>query len=313
MDERFDSLLINIAQTANGIENFLDVVFGFLLRKTDFFTGMSQGEEEKILMKYFKKYQALSGEKRREEKRAMMEREEEWRRKMEEKKAKEKEEENRSRTSKNAPKIEEVFSDEEKERSAKETRKVVVGDSNDSDSDSDSNPPGNGGKTDKYLWTQTLSTVEVLVNTASGLKSKDCNINIGTGKLKVVVRGETVIDGELHSKVKPDDCLWSIIDGKTIQVILEKQDGMSWWSCVIKGDPEIDTTKIVPENSKLSDLDPETRATVEKMMFDQRQKAMGLPTSDNLKQHELLEKFKAAHPELDFSQAKINYGGGFQG
>lgn len=54
--------------------------------------------------------------------------------------------------------------------------------------------------------------------------------------------------------------------------ITKWRNTMVWWDCVVKGEPKIDTQKINPEPSKLSDLQGEMKQTVGKMMFDMQQK-----------------------------------------
>ncbi len=117
-------------------------------------------------------------------------------------------------------------------------------------------------------------------------------VDVGSKRIYVGLKGESpIIDGEFPYKVKPDETVWTIEtgkEGKVLTLVVEKFEGMKWWECAVAGDDKIDTSKIEPENSKLSDLDGETRATVEKMMINQQRKAQGLPSLEDSQKNEML-------------------------
>ena len=166
---------------------------------------------------------------------------------------------------------------------------------------------GNGADFPTYSWTQSLNEAIITSPVPSGTKGKMCDVAISRNHLKAGIKGAStpILSGDLPFPVKTDESFWNLVDGKSLEITLAKVDEMQWWKAVIVGEPEIDASKVEPEASKLSDLDGDMRATVEKMMFDQRQKALGLPTSEETAKQEAYQKFIDAHPEMDFSDAKF--------
>uniref|UniRef100_A0A8C5LLC1 Nuclear migration protein nudC n=1 Tax=Leptobrachium leishanense TaxID=445787 RepID=A0A8C5LLC1_9ANUR len=299
----------------------LNTFFGFLRRKTDFFVGGDSGASEKLINEVFSYHNKLaraSQEKKEVERKETQKREQEVKQKPlehDEPRITELTDEEAEKLQKEIDKSKAENQSPIEESPGEPQQEFVSPKEEDEDAEDEQDKgklkpnSGNGADLPHYRWAQTLSEVDIAVPfpVSFRLKGKDVVVDIRRRRLTVGLKGQTpVLDGDLYNEVKVEDCSWLIEDGKVVTIHLEKINTMEWWSRIVQTDPEMNTKKINPENSKLSDLDGETRGMVEKMMYDQRQKSMGLPTSDEQKKQDILKKFMEQHPEMDFSKAKFS-------
>ena len=108
-----------------------------------------------------------------------------------------------------------------------------------------------GGTTSKYTWTQDEREIVVRFQLDSELHSRDCEVNIATKSLNVVVDGVTLLEGELTRRVSKEDSYWELEeDGSTSKkkilsitlTKLRRTYAKFHWPSVCLGEPETDVS-----------------------------------------------------------------------
>jgi len=340
---KYDEIFLGILQNCGKIEPFLDAIFNFLSRRTDFFLlmhkkddklGFPPGYAEKMTIKIFEKYQerVLKNDPiymKWKESRKIKDMKEISENAVSETNSNDSEEKNNISDFKDGKLPQStvdnisVSTTVEVETSKEEATPNKMPNEEDKNKPNDNGETDcfNGGKTDKYCWSQTLTDVDIKIPIPSFVTaSKDLNIEINSRSLNVSLKNEPprdsdvksklLISGQLSEKIRTDESLWSLSPGEHVEINLEKFE-QRWWDGVFEGDEKIDKSTI-DTTQQVHDFDEQTQGDIRKVMYDQQQKLMGKPTSDEQKTHQLLEKAWDAEGSpfqgTPFDPSKVNLG-----
>lgn len=291
--QKYDTALLGILQNEGDLEPFLDILFGFLFRKTDFYCSMENpkqkygfppGVAEKLITSYFHKYKLLTEKMEKQAKVNEMK----W--------SNEKKDDTPVTSVEPTKQTENVKSEttskEPKQVAVKQKNKPVLKEQKEFQCNPDSY---NGAVRENYLWSQNYDDVDVVVPVKKAVvKSNMVKVRIDKKRLFVSVMDEndkefkTVVDDELKHEILKEESMWSLEAGKNIQITLAKHLKF-WWNSLLVAEEEIDVKKISPERS-MATMDEDDVAVINKLQFDEHQKRLGLPQSHELKVHEMLKK-----------------------
>ncbi|XP_029025102.1 nudC domain-containing protein 3 [Betta splendens] len=320
MTEMYDNALLGILQHVGNIQDFLQVFFGFLYRKTDFYRllsgpndkmGFPPGAAEKMVLKTSKLFETLAQRDR--------ERLSELQKKEDSCCVPRAVEELEVTTQQSADQVDQVdpvlvqsSSVDAGELSVPvapepscSTSSVPVlcedqaaaASAKPADAGQDTfqcNPDSyNGAVRDTYSWSQDYTDVEVRVFVPSTVvKGRQVSVALQTSSVRVSVREaakeKTLLEGEFTHKINTENSLWSLEPGKCVVLSLSKSSEV-WWDAILKGEKAIDINQINRERNMAS-VDDEEHAVLDRLTFDYHQKLQGKPQSHELKVHEMLKK-----------------------
>ncbi|KAF2904789.1 hypothetical protein ILUMI_01385 [Ignelater luminosus] len=275
----FDDTLFSMLRDCKTLPNFLDTIFGFLKRRTDFYViasepkspiGLPAGWAEHFVKQAFFKWKPPdSNEAAQSNIQAAM----------------------------NEVVINDIAVDNtdrndassEAYKNNKIKSRLESTASSDASSSFTTSQSYNGAVFDNYTWSQNITDVDIIVKLPENTTSKDLSITILPQSISVKIKSlnSVLLEGELCQKVKHNDAMWSI-DKNELEMHLDKLAEI-WWDCLIKSEPKLDVTKI-DCSRPFEELPEEAQAKIEELTWNQERKRLGLPTSDQLAMQDKLKK-----------------------
>ncbi|KAF8571346.1 hypothetical protein P879_00079 [Paragonimus westermani] len=316
MEAKYDSALLGILQHEGKIEKFLDVVFGFLMRRTDFYhimtpdqkkLGFPPGVSLRMVVRAFERYKT------------MFENYEEQRR----------EAANSAVANKAAAHSKGItaryftylLDSDTPVNSSKETLETGQTDAPpvstlevqstesikpeilpNTDRDADDTPGVyqadpecyNGAIRDCYTWSQSIKDVDINIKVPPVVKTgKDLKVVVDRKRVRVFIKSDgteqTYFDRSLCWDVVKDEAVWTLQPKESqVHLCLDKVQER-WWEAAFEGEDKINTRKI-DCSRPMHELDEEAQAKIHQLMYDEQRKRQGLPTSEQQKVHDMLAK-----------------------
>lgn len=317
MSEMYDNALLGILQHVGNIQDFLQVYFGFLYRKTDFYRllsgpndkmGFPPGVAEKMVLKTFKLFEKVAdcdrerrlSEVQRTKDRPVPAAVQEFEITSEPQAECPQPSTEEAPSDSLAPKAEDAPAAQDALPSCSAPERLAQGDQaaaaapvNKSDKCEADPDSYNGAVTETYSWSQDYTDLEVRVSVPKTVvKGKQVSVTLQSGTVRVNVKDgaekKTLMEGEFTHKINTENSLWSLEPGKCVVLSLNKTSEV-WWNAVLKGEKEIDINQINRERS-MATVDEEEHAVLDRLTFDYHQKLQGKPQSHELKVHEMLKK-----------------------
>lgn len=304
VDPRFDDMLFGILNNVGTIEKFMDIVFSFLYRRTDFFKvkssssdklGLPPGVAQKIVKVLSQRYVQLerartpSTASESEPAKVREEKAVESDKKMP---SEEKEDKNNNASSSGVDQAD--LCEAESKPVEAEPKPVEASNEEEERGYYTSDPESyNGASYDTYAWSQNNSELDVQVKVPDDVKS-GAQVKIHVEKIHLKVEAlhdenwQTLLDGALIYEVKPGSLTWTLHPRDHVHINLEK-GYPRYWEALLDGEPKLNV-RTIDCSIPFEDVDEEAQAKLQQMMFDQHQKRLGKPTSEEMKVQEMLKQ-----------------------